>query len=474
MRLLFLNPPRLDDTVMVKEGRCMQRKGAWGYVMAPVTMVTMATMARLDGHDATVMDCPAEGTTFAAMLAAAARLSPDIVFVNTSTPSIADDLAAAAAVKGRCPTRPAVALYGIHPTCHFSDLLAPGTGVDCCVLGEPELTVRELTAAVARGDGLEGVAGIAYRALDGRPITTLPRPPIADLDSLPIPDWSFVDTGNYRLPHTDERFLLVNTNRGCPHRCTFCNAHAYYGRTPRRRSVDHVLRELSRDVESFGVHDFLFWAEEFTLDRTFVLELCEAITGSGLRIRWVCNSRVDAVTPELLAAVKRAGCWNIAFGIESGDQQVLDRTHKRITLEQVRSAVSMARAAGLQVTGHVIVGLPQDTRQTIASTGRFVDSLDLDFVQFYCAMPYPGTELHREARTHGWLSSTDWRRWEHNQSVLDYPQLRATETMRLRRRLMLRWYFTPRRVLKTLRNHVRRPADAWALASRLPGFVRWM
>lgn len=452
----------------------MQRKGAWGYVMAPVTMVTMATMARQDGHEATVLDCPAEGMTFPTMLDRVAHLAPDAVFVNTSTPSIDDDLSAAAAIVARCRRRPTLALYGIHPTTRFEEILAKGGEVDCCVLGEPELTVQALTAALARGEPPSSVAGIAHRDADGRVVTTPARPPIADLDALPVPDWSLVDTGNYRLPLDGERFLLVNTNRGCPWRCSFCNAYAYYGRTPRHRSVGHVLRELEAGVRVHGVRNFMFWAEEFVLERAFVLELCEAIVRGGLQIRWVCNSRVDAVTPELLAAIRRAGCWNIAFGIESGDQRVLDATNKRTTLAQVRAAVSMAREAGLQVTGHVILGFPQDTRETIAATGRFVDSLDLDFVQYYCAMPYPGTELYREARERGWLASTDWARWEHNQSVLDYPQLKAAETMALRRRMMMRWYFTPRRILRTVRNHVRSPSDAFTMLSRLGGFVRWM
>ncbi len=452
----------------------MQRKGAWGYVMAPVTMVTMATMARMDGHEASVMDCPAEGTTFAAMLEAAARFAPDVVYVNTSTPTIADDLVAARELKKSCPNGVTIALYGIHPTCRYRDLLASGDGIDCCILGEPELTVRDLGAALARGDALHSVAGIAYLDASGRISLTASRPWIADLDALPLPDWSLVDTGNYRLPLNDRRFLLVNTNRGCPYHCTFCNAHVYYGRRPRRRSAGHVLRELANGVTKFGVTDFMFWAEEFILDREFVLELSDAIVRSGLRIRWVCNSRVDTVDPQILAAIKKAGCWNIAFGIESGDQRVLDATNKQTTVEMARAAVSMAKEAGLQVTGHVIIGFPQDTRDTVAETGRFVDSLDLDFVQYYCAMPYPGTELHREASERGWISTADWKQWEHNTSVLEYEHLTSAEIVKLRRRLMLGWYFAPGRVLKTVWNNVRRPSDVRAFLARLPGFLRWM
>jgi radical SAM superfamily enzyme YgiQ (UPF0313 family) len=473
VKLLLLNPPCLDDTVMVKEGRCMQRRGAWGYVMAPVTMVTIATMARSVGHDVTVMDCPGDGTRFPEMLDAVRRLAPDLVLVNTSTPTIDDDLAAAQRIRETCQERPILALFGIHPTCRYEDLLGP-RGVDACLLGEPELTALDLASAVASGRPLNSVPGLALPGANGRPLLTAARPPIDDLDILPIPDWSFVDTRNYRLPLNDAPFLLVNTNRGCPYQCTFCNAYAYYGRVPRRRSAAHVLRELQNDVATFGVTDFMFWAEEFILDHAFVLELCEGIRRAGLSIRWVCNSRVDAVTPEILAAVKRAGCWNIAFGIESGDQRVLDGTRKQVRLDQIRAAVTMAKEAGLQVTGHVILGFPQDTRETIAATGRFVDSLDLDFVQYYCAIPYPGTALLRDAEERGWLATTDWRRWEHNSSVLEYGHLGAAEIMRARRRLMLRWYSHPRRIFRTIRNHVRRPSDAWALLSRLAGFLRWM
>lgn len=450
----------------------MQRKGAWGYVMAPVTMVTLGTLLREDGHEVRVIDAPARGMSFEAATEAARAFAPELVLVNTSTPSIADDLAAARELEAALGDGTTTALFGIHPSSEHRELL--GEGVDLCVVGEPELTVRELAAALARGADPRGIAGLAYLDEHGTPRLGPPREPIADLDLLPLPDWSLVDTGDYRLPLNDERFLLVATNRGCPHRCTFCNAHLYYGRTPRRRSVDHVLRELRQDVERFGVRSFMFWAEEFVLSRTFVLELCQAIERSGLDISWVCNSRVDAVTPELLAAMRRAGCWNIAYGIESGDQGILDAVGKGTTLAQIRAAVDMARTAGLQVTGHVIIGFPEETRRSVEATRRFVDSLDLDFVQFYCAMPYPGTELHRRAVAAGRLTTGDWRQWEHNASAMDGDSLRAEEVMALRRRLMLRWYLTPRRIARTLKNHVHGPRDLWTLLGNAGGFLRWM
>lgn len=452
----------------------MQRREAWGYVMAPVTMVTMATLLREQGHEVRVMDCPAQDQPLPAALEEAAAFGPGLVLVNTSTPSIDDDLFAVEQLRARLGASIRIALFGIHPSARHQELLAAGRGVDCCLVGEPEHTARDLAAALAAGGAVAGVDGLAFLDEAGRPATSRPRAPIADLDALPIPDWSLVDPGDYRLPLNGERFLLVNTNRGCPFQCTFCNAHVYYGRAPRRRSVAHVLRELRSNVERFGVRNFMFWAEEFILEKGFVLELCAAIEAAGLELRWVCNSRVDAVDAEVLAAIRRAGCWNIAYGIESGRQEILDGIGKRTTLAMVERAVRLAREAGLQVTGHVILGFPGDTRESLRATERFVASLDLDFVQYYCAIPYPGTRLYDEAVAHGWLTSDDWRRWEHNQSVLDYPHLRGAEVVRARRGALRRHYLAPRRALRILSNHVRRPADALATLSRLPGFLRWM
>jgi len=474
MNILILNPPRRDNIIMVKEGRCMQRKGAWGYIMSPVTMVTLATLLRDHGHTVTVMDCPAMKESFSSMVASIQTVDPDIVYINTSTPTIDDDVAAARCIKEQNPDVTKTVLFGIHPSCMYSDLLTPESGIDYCIIGEPEYTALDLAAAISGGESLQTVAGIAFLDRSQKLIVTSPRELITNLDTLPIPDWSFVDISQYRLPMNNEQFLLVNTNRGCPYRCTFCNAYAYYGRKHRHRSVGHIMQELTHNVKRFGISNFMFWAEEFILDRRFVLDLCEAIIRSGLTIRWVCNSRVDAVDDETMTAIKEAGCWNIAFGIESGNQDILDQIDKQTSLDQIVRAVTKAKKAGLQVTGHVVIGFPHDTRDTITTTERFVNSLPLDFVQYYCAMPYPGTQLFSDAVENGWLTTSDWKQWEHNCSVMNYDRLTAAEIMKLRRHLMLRWYFTPRRIMNTLRNNVSSFSDIVSLLPKAWGFLRWM
>ena len=473
MNVSIVNPPNAAHIVMVKEGRCMQRREAWGYVMAPVTMVTMATLLRDGGHAVSVIDAAADEADIEAVLERVTGSAPDLVLINSSTPTIDDDLRFAGILKRRTAGRAVTALFGIHPTVMHADLLQREPGLDFCVVGEPELTARKLADALEAGGDGTAVPGLAW--LDGSEVRrSPPRPFIADLDSLPIPDWSFVDPARYRLPFGGPPFLLVNTNRGCPYRCVFCNAHAYYGRKPRRRSVDHIMRELHQDVERFGVRDFMIWAEEFILDKEFVVALADAIIRDRLPIRWVCNSRTDAPDRRVLKKIRDAGCWNIAYGIESGVQSILDRTRKGIMLAQTREAVASAREAGLKVTGHVILGLPGETDGTMAETHRFVKGLNLDYVQYYCAMPYPGSELYDTALKEGWLGAPDWRRFEHNYSVLDYPHLSARRVMSVRRRYFLEYYLQPKVAYAVVREHVVGARDLRGVASTVKGFVSWI
>lgn len=473
MKILLLNPPRRDNIVMVKEGRCMQREGAWGYVMSPVTMVTIATMLKEDGHEVKVIDAGVDANNFNKLISIINSFAPEIVFINTSTTTIEDDMFSSKFVKTNCPSVKITVLFGIHVSVLYEDVLKSENLIDFCIIGEPEITIRELVIALKNNSSVKNVNGLAFLE-NGKVIKTEDRGFIKNLDELPIPDWSFVNTNNYRLPFSGEKFLLVNTNRGCPYRCTFCNAYVYYGRIPRHRSVDHIIKELKNDVEKFKVTNFMIWTEEFILDKPFVKDLCKAIIKENLKIKWVCNSRVDAVDEDILKTIKEAGCWNIAYGIESGNQEILDAIKKQITLEQIRRAVLLAKKANLKVTGHVIIGFPEDTYETIKKTEKFVNSLDLDFVQYYCAMPYPGTELYEKAKQNGWINSNDWKLWEHNFSVLDYPHLKAKDIMRLRTSLFIRYYLQPKIIIRTLKSFIKKPKHIPIFIKNLKEFFKWI
>jgi radical SAM superfamily enzyme YgiQ (UPF0313 family) len=299
------------------------------------------------------------------------------------------------------------------------------------------------------------------------------RPFVRDLDDLPFPAWDLIRTALYRMPFSGERFLLVGTGRGCPHACTFCADRTYYGNRLRLRSPASVADELERNGRDFGIRDFLFWSESFTLSRRFAISLAEEIIRRRLDVRWVCNSRVDHVDRELLALFRRAGCWMIGYGIESGVQRILDSVRKGATVEQARAAVEASHAAGLQVTGHCVLGFPGETRADIVQTIRFALDIDLDFAQFYCAVPFPGSQLYREARAAGWICSDDWSRFEQNFSVLNTPQLSAEEIMELRRAAYRRFYLRPRLIARTLKQ-THSLQQFGRLAGSVKDFLTWV
>ena len=448
MKVYFINPPADRGVKQVREGRCMQRAGAWTAVWSPISLATCAALVREEGFEVKVTDCIVEEVDLAGLEKLAADFQPGLAVFNVATPSIESDMRAVERVKQVVPGL-VTAVLGIHPTAlpeHCFDL---AQGLDAAVRMEPEYTVLELAKRAGSGGDLASVAGTSARA--GESVVHNPDRPLAeDLDRLPFPAWDLVDTGLYTMPFTGKRFLLVGTARGCPFQCTFCADSAYYGKKLRMRSPGSIVSEMERNIAEFGVEDFLFWSESFTLNREFAVAVAQEIMHRGVKASWVCNSRVDHVDGELLRLFKAAGCTMVGYGVESGVQRVLDRAKKGVTVEQTRKAVKATRAAGLDVVAHCVLGLPGETGETVRETIEFVKHLDLDFAQFYCAVPFPGSELYGEASGEGWISTGDWSMFEQNYSVLDTPGLAADEVMRLRRVAYREFYLRPRVILRTL------------------------
>jgi radical SAM superfamily enzyme YgiQ (UPF0313 family) len=476
MRVLLINPPAADGVRQVREGRCMQRAGAWTAVWTPISLATCAAVLRRDGHQVRLRDCIVEDLDFKALAHIIGAFRPELVVFNAVTPALVSDLGTARWVKAVCPQARCAAI-GIHGTALPAETLELEPALDAVVRGEPELTVADL----ASGRDYSAIAGISWRT-DTQPGAAVPhgeirhnpdRPFVAPLDDLPCPAWDLIRTELYRMPFSGERFLLVGTGRGCPYPCTFCADRTYYGCRLRLRSAGSVADEIERNTRDFGVRDFLFWSESFTLSRRFATELAEEMIRRRLDVRWVCNSRVDHVDRELLERFRRAGCWMIGYGIESGVQRILDGVRKGTTLAQSRDAVQAARAAGLQVTGHCVLGFPGEGRADIIATIRFALDIGLDFAQFYCAVPFPGSPLYDEARAAGWIQSDDWSRFEQNFSVLNTPQLRAEEIMELRRAAYRRFYLRPKLMARTLKQ-THSLQQLGRLAGSVKDFLTWV
>ncbi len=471
MRVLLLNPPAPEGVKLVREGRCMQRMGAWTAVWAPVSLALTGALLLEKGHEVILHDCIVEEIDTEGVVRIAGEFKPELVVVNAVTPSIDSDLGMAAHLKAVLPSLHVTA-FGIHVTVKDKESLEKFPELDSVIRGEPETAAAELAESLSKGGGLGSVKGITFRE-NGKIVRNAERPPLESLDELPFPAWQLIRRDLYRMPFSNKEFLLVPTGRGCPHKCRFCADPAFYGHKLIIRTPSRVVDEMEWVKKEFGIEDFLFWSESFTLNPKYAQQVAEEMIRRNTGFRWVCNSRVDNVNEEMLRKFKQAGCWMIGYGIEVGSQRILDLMNKRTTLDQARNAVEMARKAGLEVTGHCVVGYPGETREEIIKTIEFAKELDLDFAQFYCVVPFPGSELYEQAIANGWIINHDWTQFEQNFSVITTEQLSADEVMALRRKAYKSFYLRPRMVWKTLKR-VRSYKEFSFFVKMAKEFVTWV
>jgi len=335
-------------------------------------------------------------------------------------------------------------------------------GLDFAVYGEGEQTIVDLITAVEGGGDLRHVRGILFRDAD-RAVRTAARPLVDDLDQIPLPDRDLIEIGRYRpspLFYKRRPHASVFGSRGCPYECIFCHTNRRF----RQRSSKSILDELELLSKRYGVRDISFWDDTFTLSHARVMRICEGILEQELPIIWSVNGRVDNVSDEMRAAMKRAGCWRILWGIESGVQKNLDTLKKGFTLDQVRSATARAKAHGIENLGMFVFGVPGETYEEGLKTIDFSCSLDLDLASFGFLTPYPGTELY-DLVTQGGVGHLKGDARYDIMNVTFVPStMTEAELIRLERlafaRLYLRGRYIAKRLLSIrsfddLRNHLR-------------------
>lgn len=294
-----------------------------------------------------------------------------------------------------------VIVGGPDPAQYLEQYLRAGAAA--AALGEGEETLEQwLRLALDRGadsSGMDGVAGLVLPRGGGLHRTG-PRPVIRDLDSLPWPDREAIDFRNYLKSWRDrhgEASLSILTARGCPFECSWCSREVF-GQSHRQRDARDVAREL-RQVKDRYRPDAVWIADDvLTLNRKWVPRFAEAVEAEEAVIPFECLSRVDCVDRETVAALKRIGCFRIWYGAESGEQRVIDRMNKKFTVDRVREATALTRAAGIEVGYFIMLGYPGETRRDILSTIRFLKEARPDHFGPSVAFPIKGTAFYEEVK----------------------------------------------------------------------------
>jgi len=276
------------------------------------------------------------------------------------------------------------------------------------------------------------------------------RPLINDLDSLPTPMQELLPIKKYNLPYIGEKYTFVLSSRGCPYKCTYCRQQVMWNGKVRSRSAENIMIEL-RKLKELGIENFMFHSDTFTITKRIVIELCQKMVQEKINLKWCCNSRVDTVDEEMLSWMKRAGCWMIAFGIETGCQEILDNVKKGATVEQAVSAVKMAKRVGMAVWGYFVFGFPGETAETANKTIQFAKGLPIDIAYFGIGTPYPGTEFYQQAKDNDWLESESWEDFDQSYSaIVNYEKISAIDIKRIVKKAYLEWYLRPMTILNLL------------------------
>ena len=385
---------------------------------APRLLVTLPYLAgtlREEGHEVEILDLLLARTTPEKIEDRVARFRPELV--GTTSVTLNHHIASfIAEVVRKCDERVPIAMGGPHVSFEIEGSFRDLPALDFIGIGEGEQTMSELARALEGKMDLRDVRGLALR--DGeRVVCTAPRPPEKELDRIPAPARDLVPLARYLA---FEAHASVVTSRGCPRSCIFCSAPAWSGRRVRYRTPSLCVDEIE-ELAGLGFHDITIEDDSFTLNRKHFLPICTDLIRRGTNVRWNAFSRVDTITPEIVETMARAGCQAICFGVESGNQEILDLAKKKLDLRKVREAMRMTQAAGISALASFIVGLPGETAETLRKTVEFANQLREEFGSlcgFHVLAPFPGSEVRERAVDFGLrILSDDWRLYDANHVV---------------------------------------------------------
>lgn len=382
------------------------------------------------------------------------KSDPDFLCITFVTPLIKEaDRISQLAKK----IKPDITVVGGGPHCSsFPESSLAETSLDISVMGEGDFTITE----IVQGNPLSEIRGIAYKKKNE--IFVNPRRElIKNLDVLPFPAYHLYDIKKYKVPSAIARqnpVAWIETSRGCVYGCIYCNKSCF-GRTFRVKSPERVAEEFIR-IQRAGFKEIHIADDCFTTDIARAKKICDLLVEKSVEIGWspITGLRVDRVDEDLLKKIKKAGCYRVYFGIESGNQQILDTIKKGITLKQVRQAVAWAKKAGLEVAGYFMIGLPGETEETMQETIDFAKSLNLDLAKIAITIPLPATEMFENLEKQDLIKTYQWDKFKFYStpsSIYDHENLPWPVIENYFNKFYRGVYLNPRFLFKRLKNSIK-------------------
>jgi anaerobic magnesium-protoporphyrin IX monomethyl ester cyclase len=401
----------------------------------PLGIQTLAPVLRQHGHEVRLFDTCHPEMKPEHLAHAVQTERPEAIglsFLSTTTYAGAKQVAAC--LKGVAPKTPII-VGGPFASVNADRILHDCPQIDCVGVGEGEELLPDYLSNL---DDPGSVAGLVWRRGE-EVVRNAPRPLLRDLDRFPYPDRvslpiDYIESLPLDVPAvlSLDKFCTVQTSRGCPYSCVYCDIPSLSEGRWRSRSVQHLLGELQQ-LDDLGYRSVCFTDDHFLINRERISAICRGIIERKLQLRWSCEGRVDSAAVDQLALMRQANCHALAFGVEAGTQKILTRLKKRQTLLQVERAVSQAKQQGIpRVHGFFVVGSPDETAADILETFRFAARLHLDTFGFNRLCVYRGTPLWDEYVRRGIIDDDrDWEKW-FKCTDIDPTALAGDEVNRLR------------------------------------------
>ncbi len=439
-------------------------------------LLYIAAFLRSNGHEVHLYDAQAQKGTAKQILQIIKATRFDVVGISSTTPSITRAGAIAHLIKDNCPDV-TVLIGGAHTSAVPEETLACYSAIDAAVVGEGEITLMELLDKWPEKSWQE-VRGIVSRSEDGY-CRGGGRPLIEDLDVLPFPAWDLLTgfPGKFHPASFKTRRLPAThllTSRGCPYNCIFCDS-SVFTRKVRFHSVDYVLEMLELLTGKYGIREISVEDDTFTLNLERSIDICTRILEKGLNLSWSCNARIKKMDPQILSLFKRAGCWQMAFGIESGSQEILDFAGKGTSIEQIRETVNMVSRTGISSRAFFIFGFPKETETSLRQTIDFAKSLPLDNISLTFMTPFPGSKISAIASQYGTFED-NWSKMTILESVFVPFGLTEQLLREYYNRFIREFYFRRRIIFAYIRLCVNNPLTGikivWAGLRLVVGLIK--
>tara|TARA_Y100000310_G_scaffold339426_1_gene432033 strand:- start:335 stop:1777 length:1443 start_codon:yes stop_codon:yes gene_type:complete len=398
MKIILLNPPYNEEEMSGKTS--LKRVSN---VIPPLGLAYLAAVLEKEGYkDIKIIDCLL-GLEHNKLIKILQEEKPDILGMMTTSTTFYSVVNVAKDVRKLLP-KTVIVIGGPHVTSLPEEAMKHGDLFDVGITGEGEITLLEIVKTIDKKGwptDLEEVDGLVYKKED-KIVFTNPRKYIENLDDIPHPARHLLPPlKNYHPTAASYRklpYAVMITSRGCPSLCTFCD-RSIFGVIYREYSAEYVLEEIDELINKYGVREIRFFDDTFTLNKRRLFKICDGLKKYNLS--WTCLTKANLINEEMLRKMKEAGCWQVLYGLESGDERIMKLLKKGTTVEDNERAVELTHKVGLSVRADFIIGTPGETYESARKTVDFAKRMNMDFAHFNKFTPYPGTEIYNNLIEHG-------------------------------------------------------------------------